>query len=79
MEYLVVLLLGLALIALGVFSFARTKKADALRAELMNRVSPEKAHPGVILYAKISRFIGIAGAFGMGIFCVVVGAISLVR
>lgn len=75
---MVAIVLGLACIALAVFSFARTRKADETRAKLMDNLSPGNTHPGLIMYAKISRFGGIVIASGMGIFCVVAGALSLV-
>lgn len=73
------ILIGLVCIAAAVFTFWRTKKADAVRDDLMKKVSPEKAHPGVIMYAKISRLIFVVGVFGLGIFCVAMGTVGLVR
>jgi hypothetical protein len=66
-------IIGLCFIMISIIMTVGTKNSDARRTALMKTVSPNNNHPGVILYAKISRHVGSVAIFAMGVMCILGG------
>jgi hypothetical protein len=70
---MVAIIIGLFFVVMSIIMTVRTKNADARRTALMKRISPINNHPGVILYAKISRHVGSVLIFAAGVLCLLGG------
>jgi hypothetical protein len=74
------LIFGLVLLAAGTLSAFLTQRADRRRLQLMEAVSPNADHPGVInviKYAKTSRLLYIVLCLVIGLGFLVFGILNL--
>lgn len=72
-------LFGLLFLTMGTSSALLTRRADRRRTQLMNEISPNNGHPGVIMYAKVSRALYIVFCLVVGTVCTIIGIVSLIR
>ncbi|BBE24517.1 hypothetical protein MN0502_34000 (plasmid) [Arthrobacter sp. MN05-02] len=70
---------GLLFLTMGISSALLTCRADRRRIQLMNEISPNNGHPGVIMYAKVSRTLYIAFCLVAGTVCTIIGIVNLIR
>lgn len=73
------LIFGLLLLAMGILGALLTRRADRRRLQLMEAVSPNAGHPGVIKYAKTSRLLYVALCLVIGVGFLVFGIVNLLR
>ena len=73
------LIFGLVLLTVGTCNALLTRRADRRRTQLMNTISPNNPHPGVIKYAKVSRALSTAFCLVGGTGFTIVGIVNLIR
>ena len=71
------LVFGLLLLTMGTISALLTRRADRRRLQLMKAISPNAEHPGVIKYAKTSRFLYVVSCLVVGVGFLVFGTVKL--
>lgn len=71
------LVFGLVLLAAGILSALLTRRADRRRLQLMEAISPNAEHPGVIKYAKTSRLLYIVLCIVVGVGFLIFGLVKL--
>lgn len=71
------LVFGLVLLAAGILSALLTRRADRRRLQLMEAISPNAEHPGVIKYAKTSRLLYVVLCIVVGVGFLIFGLVKL--